>query len=361
MSAGTVDLSEFHGELGQVARDLLASGEPGERVDWQLIAGAGWLGLEAPARLDGADATFAEVAVILREMGRAAAAGPYLGVAGMSVGALALLAPSDTRDALFRDTAAGSTVPVLALDGQGRAAESFRLERRGGSLRLYGSASFVLDAPTADRLLVPALDPGGSAVVVDVDPAALAGTAQPVVDTTRSFGTVVAQDVAVHDEQVWSFGIDPRRASELLDARAAVAVACDSLGMSEAMMDTTVRYAGVREQFGRKIGSFQAVKHACADMLVQVTIARKLVVSAADKVSEAAPDAPVAAAMAKSYAGAAAVDIVGKAMQLHGGIGYTWESGVHRYLKRATLNRSLHGSPTACRRLLAQRYREWPE
>ena len=106
----------------------------------------------------------------------------------------------------------------------------------------------------------------------------------------------------------------------------------------------------MRHQFGRPIGSFQAVKHACADMLVSIAVSRQLVGAAVEAVAEERPDAGVAAAMAKSYACGAAVDVVGKAMQLHGGIGYTWESGIHVYLKRAALNRSLFGSPAAHRK-----------
>ena len=122
------------------------------------------------------------------------------------------------------------------------------------------------------------------------------------------------------------------------------------------MLSATVSYAKVRHQFDRPIGSFQAVKHACADMLVRISVSRQLVGAAVDAIAEGRPDAGVAAAMAKSYATAAAVDVVGKAMQLHGGIGYTWESGIHTYLKRAALNRSLFGSPAAHRRELAKRY-----
>ena len=120
-----------------------------------------------------------------------------------------------------------------------------------------------------------------------------------------------------------------------------MAVACDSLGLSEAMLDATVAYVGVREQFGRAVGSFQAVKHACADMLVQVTVARELVATAVGQVAEADPEASVSVAMAAAHSCGAAVEVVGRALQLHGGIGYTWESGIHTYLKRATLNRSL--------------------
>jgi alkylation response protein AidB-like acyl-CoA dehydrogenase len=142
--------------------------------------------------------------------------------------------------------------------------------------------------------------------------------------------------------------------------RTAVAIACDSIGVSEAMLDATVEYVCVREQFARKIGSFQAVKHSCADMLVQITIARKLVAKAVNAMCAPEWDeqSAVAASMAKSFATAMAVDIAGKAMQLHGGMGYTWESGIHVYLKRATLNRSQFGSPATHRKLLGVRYLE---
>ncbi len=152
-------------------------------------------------------------------------------------------------------------------------------------------------------------------------------------------------------------GGDPARTLQHLYDRAATAVACDSLGLAEAMLDTTVAYVGVREQFGRRIGSFQAVKHACADMLVAITVSRRLVAGAVRALVDDAPDAAVAVSMAKSHVCAAAVDVAGKAVQLHGGMGYTWESGIHVYLKRATLNRSLFGSPPGQhRRRLAERY-----
>jgi alkylation response protein AidB-like acyl-CoA dehydrogenase len=138
--------------------------------------------------------------------------------------------------------------------------------------------------------------------------------------------------------------------------RAAVAVACDSLGLMEQMLDRTVAYAKVRQQFGRPIGSFQAVQHACADMLVQVSVCRELTEAAVAAVAAGDPDAWVAASMAKSHVTAAAVGVAGKAMQLHGGMGYTWESGIHAYLKRAALNRELFGGPARHRRRLASRY-----
>jgi alkylation response protein AidB-like acyl-CoA dehydrogenase len=314
------DFAEFHEELRSVAGDLLAKDRV---VDWPVLVDAGWVGLEVPEQFGGAGVTFAEVAVICEEMGRAASTTNYLGSAVLAVGTLKALQPSDTRDRLLADVASGAVRIAVALDSE-----------------------FVPDAEGADRILV--ITNGGV-----VEPAVTV-TPQPVLDETRRLATVTADDIDV--SEVLPFDGDPDTAIRRLHDRAAVAIACDSLGLSEAMLSATVGYAKVRHQFGRPIGSFQAVKHACADMQVKIAVSRQLVASAVEAVAADRPDASVAASMAKSYVCSAAVDVVGKAMQLHGGIGYTWESGIHVYLKRAALNRSLFGSPADHRSELAKRY-----
>ncbi|ROO85916.1 alkylation response protein AidB-like acyl-CoA dehydrogenase [Actinocorallia herbida] len=346
--------AELHAELRAVVRDLLAKTGPDAAPDWRTLARSGWLGLEAPEELDGAGASFAETAVVLHEFGRAAARGPYPAVAALALGALTLLEPSPGRDGLIEATVAGRTVPILALDGEAEHVP-FRLLRTATGLALHGAARFVQEAPAADRLLLPALDPAGTPVLVDLPArtAGLTGSAIPVLDETRTFGEISAQGPTVPEDSVLRFA-DEAKAVRRLHDRAAVALACDSLGSAEAMLDATVAYAGTREQFGRRIGSFQAVKHLCADMLVKVEVARHLVGAAVR--AEAGEGDPVAAAMAKSHACAAAVEVAGTAMQLHGGMGYTWESGIHVHLKRVTLDRELCGSPAAHRRRLADRY-----
>jgi alkylation response protein AidB-like acyl-CoA dehydrogenase len=337
------DFAELHDDLRAVARDLLATRSP----EWDVLAACGWTGLEIPADLDGAGATFAETAVVLQEMGRAATRSPYLGASVLGIGALLALAPDPGRDELLRRAAAGATLPV-AVAGDG--AIAFAMAGR----LLRGRAEFIPDAAQASRLLLLARAPGGDPVVVVLDRGTpgLSVTPQLVADETRRLAVVTADDVAVPVASVWRFADAPGR---LLD-RAAVAIACDSLGIMEAMLAATVGYAKVRHQFGRPIGSFQAVQHACADMLVQVTVCRELVDAAVSATVAGGADAWVAASMAKSHVTAAAVSVAGKAMQLHGGIGYTWESGIHAYLKRATLNRALFGSPAEHRRRLAARY-----
>ncbi|MGV0642073.1 acyl-CoA dehydrogenase family protein [Mycolicibacterium sp. XJ2546] len=316
----TTEFTEFHDELRSVAANLLGKDRA---VDWPTLVEAGWVGLEVPEQLGGAGATFSETAIICQEVGRAAAATSYLGSAVLAVGAVNALQPSDARDKLLRDIASGATRVAVAFEPY----------------------DFVPDAEGADRVLV--VTESGI-----VEPAVTV-TAQPVLDETRFLATVSVPD---QNGDALRFAGDPDAAIRRLRDRAAVAVACDSLGLSEAMLTATVEYAKVRQQFGRPIGSFQAVKHACADMLVSIAVSRQLVAAAVQAIAGNDPDAGVAAAMAKSHACGAAVDIVGKAMQLHGGIGYTWESGVHVYLKRAALNRSLFGSPAAHRRELAKRY-----
>jgi len=364
----TATPTDLHDELRRVARGLLArsgrgvgGGTSPVPVDWELLASSGWLGLEVPEGLEGAGATFEEVAVVLHELGRVAASSGYLGSAVLGVGALNLLDASAARDELLAGVAAGSArvaVVVPTGDGDGAQEPSFRLEGAAGARRLSGEAAFVPDAPQADHLLVPAGDPASTPVLVLVSPAdrGLTVTDQPVLDATRRFGRVAADRVDVPEAAILRFGTEPGTAVQRLIDRGALAVACDSLGVAEAMLEATVAYAKVRRQFDRPIGSFQAVKHACADMLVALTIGRELIVAAVRSLARDDADAPVAVSMAKAYVGAAAVDVVGKAMQLHGGIGYTWERGVHAYLKRAVLNRSLFGSPRSHRRRLADRY-----
>ncbi|WP_067657526.1 acyl-CoA dehydrogenase [Nocardia harenae] len=374
--------AEFHDELRSVARELLGKAGAGP-VPWDAVALAGWPGLAAPEEFDGAGAGAAEVALLLTEVGRAAARTPLPSVLALSVPALLAVGAGPVRDELLRAVIAGHGVPVVALEaGDGRApggawAEPGGAWQESGGARpelggaraepggaragfatafrladgvVSGAADVVLDAPAADVLLIPALDADGAPVLAAVDPGAVSVAPVPLVDATRTVGSVVAE--GVEPRAVLRF---ERRAA--LGARAALATACDSLGIAEAMLDATVAYVRVREQFGRPVGSFQAVKHACADMLVRVSVAKHLVAEAVGVLESSAPGAETAASMAKVYATEAAVAVAGAAMQLHGGYGYTWESGIHAYLKRATLNRALFGTPATHRRTLAARYR----
>lgn len=323
-------LRALHDDLRAAARELLDRADDG--LTSGQLAEAGWLGLEVPEPLGGAGASFAETAIVLEELGRSAAQSPQLGTV-LAVGALMTLAPNASRDRILEGIAAGATVAF---------ASGFTLSEGAVS----GRAEFVPDACGADTVLLLADDHGTPTIVTSPE---LTVAAQPVLDETRALAVVTADGAAV--AQAWPLPVGPTT----LGDRAAAAVACDSLGVAEAMLSATVDYVKVRHQFGRPVGSFQAVQHACANMLVKTSVARQLVNAAVAQVAHGA-DASVAVSMAKSYACGAAVEVAGKAMQLHGGIGYTWESGVHAYLKRAMLNRALFGSPADHRRRLAARY-----
>ncbi len=365
----STDLSELHDDLRAVARDLLARSGPtvgddgtANEVDWGLVVQSGWSGLEVSEALDGSGATFAEVGVILEELGRAGAASPFLGTVVLGVGALERVEPGEGRDRLLRGIAdGGARVGVALVDGardEVAPPPPFRLEQTADGLRLHGRADFVPDAPEASDLLLLAVGPARRPVFVPVASASpgIVVVEQPVLDPTRRFASVSADGVAVEDDAVMELTGDAEGAASHLFDRAALAVAHDALGVSRAMLDATVDYVKDRRQFDRPIGSFQAVKHACADMLVQVVVVEELVRSATEALVSGRPDTGVPVSMAKAHSSDAAVQIAGKAMQLHGGIGYTWESGIHLFLKRAALDRSLFGSPAAHRRRVGARH-----
>lgn len=363
--AVTPDFSEIHDELRSVARALLTKSGPAggadsvpAAVDWALLAQSGWLGLEVAEEFGGAGVTFAEVAVVLHELGRAAALSSYLGGAVLAAGTLNLVEAGPERDALLTGVASGDLRVAVALPTADTDAPPFQLAESSDGFTLTGHAGFVPDATDADRLLLVATDATGAPTLVHLEggSTAIEVTARPVLDETRRFAVVTADGASVPAAAVWRFTGDAQATASRLWIRGALATACDSLGLAEAMLEATVSYLGVRHQFDRPIGSFQAVKHACADMLVQITIGRELISAAVNAVAVGDSDAGVAVSRAKSYVCGTAVDVIGKAMQLHGGMGYTWESGIHVYLKRAVLDRSLFGGPAEHRRRLARRF-----
>ncbi len=323
----THEFEEFHDELRSVAGDLLA--KDGE-VGWPLLVDAGWTGLEVSDDLGGAGATFGEVAIVCEEMGRAASTNSYLGSAVLAVGVLNALQPSGIRDALLSDVASGTGRVAVAL-------EPFE---------------FVPDAEGADRLLVVTTDADGTPIVVDT--AGVTVTPQPVVDETRRLAAVSVD--GIEPGNVLRFDGDPEAASRpaTRSRGGGRRLRQPRTERGDAVGDGVLREGPQPVRSADRFfsgGQARLRRHARADL-----VSRQLVGAAVEAIAHDAEDAGVAASMAKSYACTAAVDIAGKAMQLHGGIGYTWESGIHVYLKRAALNRSLFGSPAAHRKRLSQRY-----
>lgn len=326
------DLSPDQTALRDAARELLAGECSSARVRaaggfdrelWAAMVEQGWTGIAVPEALGGVGLGVVEAAVLLEQAGAHVAPVPLT----QQLVALAALAESEWGPALL----AGESIACVARTP---------LERHGDGT-VSGRPEPVIYGATADVLVVPA---GSSSVdsvsadsvsedqaLVAVDLRKVARHAEPAMDLTR--------------ELAW-IDLDHAPATEVGGAaeverhldRGAVFHAAEMLGGAEAVMHLAVDYAKEREQFGRPIGSFQAVKHRCADMLVDVEGMRSAVYHAAWALGADDPDARVAAATAKVWCSDAGVRVAESALQVHGGIGFTWESDVHLFLKRAQLD-----------------------
>jgi alkylation response protein AidB-like acyl-CoA dehydrogenase len=322
---------------------------------WRTMAELGWTGLGVPEALGGVGGGFEAQAVVLGELGRAVTPGPYLSTVVLGVGALMACDSSDGAAELLSSVAAGDLTLAVVLPATGGGALPVALRRDGGWV-LRGVVPFALDAAGAGRLLVVAQDADvpGVALLAVVDPAApgVEPTPLPTIDRTRRLARVHLDDVAIGAaDVVGSFDEEPF-VSWLTD-RAATALAADSVGGAQRVLEMSVDYAKVRVQFGRPIGTFQAIKHKCADMLLLVEASRV----AAEDAAARAPSGPGGdwrpAAIAKSYACDAYAKVTADALQLHGGIGFTWDHDLHLYFKRAKLNQALFGDPSWYRARLA--------
>jgi alkylation response protein AidB-like acyl-CoA dehydrogenase len=251
-------------------------------------------------------------------------------------------------ETLLPSIVAGDTVCAAALASTTGSYEPSQLSlgwsSSAGAIRLNGTSGFVPDAHIADRILVAATNETGSVVMaaLERDAPGVQVHLEATHDPTRRLSTVSLSDVAVaEDSLLHAPGAGEHY--EVAVAVGAIAVMCDAVGAAERMMEVTVEYAKQRQQFGRPIGSFQAVKHHCANMLVQVEGSRAAVAHACE-VIDSSGDMAVAAGVAKSYAGPACEAAMALALQVHGGIGFTWEHDVHLHLKRVLLDGALFGT-----------------
>jgi alkylation response protein AidB-like acyl-CoA dehydrogenase len=328
------DLSADQQALREAARELLAAAASMDRVRavmgapeghdpvlWKQIAEQGWLALEVAAADGGLGLSFVETAVLAEEIGRHVAPAPFLSTA------LALAA--------FRD--AGDAGPLA--DWRAGMAEGALV----GAVAWGGHP--VVDLPIADVLVV--VDHAGAGVRA-LEVGGRRPPAEPAMDATRTLAWLgelaVADAVAVGGGEL---------AEAMLD-RGAAAFAAELLGAADRALVMATEYAKVREQFGRPIGSFQAVKHRLADMLVDVEGMRSAAYYAAWAVATDAPDRSLAASTAKSWCADASRRVMASALQVHGGIGFTWEHDLHLYLKRAHTDETQFGSAAAHRERLAR-------
>ncbi|WP_433920356.1 acyl-CoA/acyl-ACP dehydrogenase [Streptomyces canus] len=339
-------------------RRLMETPEGYDRALWRRMGTElGLQGLAVPEEYGGAGCGPVEVGVVMEEMGRALLCTPFLSSAVLATTTLLRCADEEARKRLLPGLASGELVGTLALteDSARWDASGVQLTAResNGRWLLTGHKTFVLDGATADVVLTVARAGDGIGVFwVDGDAVGLTREPLPTMDPTRRQARLDYRDVTATRLRTHGDGWD--LVSEVLD-RAAVALAAEQVGVASRALDMAVEYAKVRQQFGRPIGSFQAVKHLLADVLLEVESARAAAHYALLASENEDPELPAVASLAKAFCSDACVQATEQNIQVHGGIGFTWEHPAHLYLKRAKTSQLLFGDPAYHRELLARR------
>jgi alkylation response protein AidB-like acyl-CoA dehydrogenase len=349
-----------------VVRRLMETEEGFDEDLWGEIAQQGWQAMAIPEEFGGAGFTSLEAGILMEEMGRALFPVPYLSSVVLGAEVVLRAGTPEQRSSLLPDVASGERRLALAhVEESGRwDAEGIAMtaERDGSDLILSGTKSFVLDGHTADTLIVVVrTEPnsegadGIGLVVVDAEAPGVTRRRLETMDMTRKQAEVVFDGVRVPGDALLG---DPAGGwAPLADtiSRAGVALAFEQVGGAQKCLEMSVEYAKVRVQFGRPIGSFQAIKHKCADMLVQVESAKSAAYYAGWAAVEDPEELGVVAPLAKSFCSEAFFFCAAENIQVHGGIGFTWEHDAHLYFKRAKTSELLFGSPTHHRAILADR------
>lgn len=360
------DLSPEVNELRDMVRSFLDRKAPESAVReamdselgrdqavWQQMAGQlGLQGLLVPEELGGQGTTFVEVGVVLEELGRSLLPGPYLSSAVLAVSAVLESGDAAAASDLLPGLAEGTTIGTVAFSQglTGRPGEStVSATRAGDQWKLDGRVDIVLDAQGADLLLVVA--PAGEELGLFAVTSAAAGierTPLDLLDRSRRAALVELDGVEAR-----RLGGDYAAAEQRLLSLAASGIVCELAGASQRILEMAVDYAKLREQFGKPIGSFQAVKHLCAEMFVTAESTTAVGRFAARTAVEDPAELAQAASIAKAYAGEACSLAAEQNIQVHGGIGFTWEHPAHLYLRKIKSGELLFGGSALHRERLA--------
>ena len=325
---------------------------------WDLMAGQlGVCGMAIPEEYGGAGFSFLGLGLVLEELGRFLTVSPFFASCVMAAQLLLAVDDESARKDYLPGIAAGSLIASVALaedSGSWRPENvTTRAEERDDAWRLTGHKSYVLDGAVAGLLLVVARTDDGAAVfAVDATAEGLAREPLPTMDQTRKQARVTFDSTPAR--LLGTVAGAQAALATMLD-RSAIALAADALGGTGKVLEMSVEYAKIREQFGRPIGSFQAVKHKCASMLVDLESSRSAVYYALWAVSAGEPDERTVAPLAKAYCVDTYLHAAGENIQIHGGIGFTWEHPAHLYLKRAKSSQVLLGDSDFYRQQLADR------
>ncbi|MHB8465737.1 MAG: acyl-CoA dehydrogenase family protein [Acidimicrobiales bacterium] len=323
----------------------------------QMAQQLGLQGLAIPEEFGGSGFTYVELIVVLEEMGRALLCAPYFSTVALAANALLASGDDAAKKEYLPGIASGEVIATVALaEDAGRWDEegiTLAASKAGDSYTLTGSKNFVLDGHTASLIIVPARTAAGvSLFAVAGDASGLTRTALSTMDQTRKQAKL--EFAGTPARLIGTDGAGWAALSKTLDL-AAVALAAEQVGGAQKVLEMSVEYAKVRVQFGRPIGSFQAIKHKCADMLLEVESAKSAAYYAGWAAAEDSDELPVVASLAKAYCSDAYFHATAENIQIHGGIGFTWEHPAHLYFKRAKSSELYLGDPTYHRELLAQR------
>jgi alkylation response protein AidB-like acyl-CoA dehydrogenase len=366
----TFAFTEEQQELGRGLRRFLEDRSPAAQVRrlmetdtgydpsvWaQMAEQLGLQGLTIPEEFGGAGFGPVEQLVVLEEMGRALLCAPYFATTVLAVNALRASGDATAQRDLLPSVANGSTIATLAVPEEDGAWVTERLQTRarraGDGWVLDGRKSFVLDGTIADLVLVVAQAPGGPTLfAVDGGASGLTRRALQTVDLTRKQAALVLDGVPARRVGAEGAGTGIVERSVQL---ASVALAAEQVGGAQRCLEMSVDYAKLRVQFGRPIGSFQAIKHKCADMLLEVESAKSAAYYAAWAAADGSDELPLVASLAKAYCSDAYFHVAAENIQIHGGIGFTWEHDAHLYYRRAKASEVMFGGPTHHREIVAR-------
>jgi len=329
-------------------RATMETTEGFDRTLWDRMAEElGLQGLLIPERFGGIELSFRDLQIVMEEMGRALVCAPFLSSAVLCPTALLAAGDEAQSQALLPRLASGSSIAALAFaDRRGRwnRADNTVEGRQGrGGWTVTGTRPYVIDGATADVVLVAAAtDRGPSLFAVDARAEACRAEPLQTLDMTRRQANLTFDSASA--ELVGTAGAADDYVRAAVDA-GLTALAAEQVGGARRVMDMSVEYAKVREQFGRPIGSFQAIKHKCADMLVEVESATSAAEAACTAIAEGSAEAALLASLAKAYCSEAFYHVAAENIQIHGGIGFTWEHAAHLYFRRAKSTELLLGTP----------------